>query len=147
MTKPFLALLAGATMLSGCNFAPKYVRPEGAVPSALPEGGIYPRAASDAPDVSAIGWRDFFLDPGLRQVIETGLANNRDLRIAAGNVLQARAQLRTQRADLFPTASVNGSATYTNNIGAAGGGAEAGTGTDATAGVGAGSTGSSNLEI
>ena len=32
-----------------------------------------------------MGWRDFFLEPGLRQVIETGLANNRDLRIAAAN--------------------------------------------------------------
>lgn len=149
MTKPILALLAGATILSSCNFAPNYVRPEGAVPTALPEGGIYPRAATDAPDVSAIGWRDFFLDPRLRQVIETGLANNRDLRIAAGNVLQARAQLRTQRSELFPTASVNGSATYTNNIGAAGAGAGAGagTGTGGTPGVGVGTGGSSNLEL
>ncbi|MBB5709905.1 efflux transporter outer membrane subunit [Sphingomonas xinjiangensis] len=149
MTKPFLALLAGATILSGCNFAPKYVRPEGAVPTTLPEGGIYPRAATDAPDVSAIGWRDFFLDPRLRQVIETSLTNNRDLRIAAGNVLQARAQLRTQRSELFPTASVNGSATYTNNFGAAGAGAGAGAGTGGgvTPGVGVGTGGSSNLEI
>jgi outer membrane protein, multidrug efflux system len=140
MTKPFLALLAGATMLAGCNLAPKYARPSGAVPVALPEGGIYPRAASDAPDVTAIGWRDFFLDPRLRQVIETGLANNRDLRVAAGNVLQARAQLRVQRADLFPTATVSGSATYTNNIGAgvAGAGAGAGTGTGTGTGTGVG---------
>ncbi|UYY58200.1 efflux transporter outer membrane subunit [Sphingomonas sp. S2-65] len=145
MTKPILALLAGATMLAGCNFAPKYVRPEGAVPAALPEGGIYPRAATDAPDITAVGWRDFFLDPRLRQVIDTGLANNRDLRIAAGNVLQARAQLRTQRSELFPTASVNGSATYTNNIGAGGAGAGAGAGAGTGAGVGTG--GSSNLEI
>ncbi|AQR75654.1 efflux transporter outer membrane subunit [Sphingomonas sp. LM7] len=125
MTKPFLVLLASATILSGCNLAPSYVRPEGAVPAALPEGGVYPRAATDAADVSAIGWRDFFLDPRLRQVIEAGLANNRDLRIAAGNVLQARAQLRTQRSDLFPTATVTGSGTYTNNIAGAGGAAGA----------------------
>jgi multidrug efflux system outer membrane protein len=147
MTKPLLVLLASATILSGCNFAPNYVRPEGAVPGALPEGGIYPRAATDAPDVSAIGWRDFFLDPRLRQVIETGLANNRDLRIAAGNVLQARAQLRTQRSELFPTASVNGSATYTNNFGAAAAGGGAGAGGGVTPGVGVGTGGSSNIEI
>lgn len=160
MTKPLLVLLASATILSGCNFAPEYVRPEGAVPGALPEGGIYPRAATDAPDVSAIGWRDFFLDPRLRQVIETGIANNRDLRIAAGNVLQARAQLRTQRADLFPTARVNGGATFTNNFAAgAGGGAGvpgggagvpgggAGGGVGANPGVGVGAGQSSNIEI
>jgi outer membrane protein, multidrug efflux system len=147
MTKTLLALLASATVLSGCNFAPKHVRPEGAIPDALPQGGIYPSAATDAPDVSAIGWRDFFLDPRLRQVIETGIANNRDLRVAAGNVLQARAQLRTQRADLFPTIAANGTATYTNN--ALGAGAGAGTGTGGggiNPGAGAG-TGSSDLDI
>jgi multidrug efflux system outer membrane protein len=136
MTKPFLTLLLSATVLSGCNLAPDHVRPKGAVPAALPEGGIYPRAATDAADVSASGWRDFFLDARLRQVIETALANNRDLRIAAGNVLQARAQLRTSRADLFPTVAVSGTATYTNNAAGATG-----------AGAGAGTIGSSDLDI
>ena len=137
-----LAVLALATALAGCNLAPKYERPGGAAPVAFPQGGIYPRAATDAPDVTAIGWRDFFLDPRLRQVIETGLANNRDLRIAAGNVLQARAQYRVQRANQVPSTTISGSGTYTNNaFGAAGGaagGAGAGTGTGAGAGSGAG---------
>ncbi|KHL25879.1 transporter [Croceibacterium mercuriale] len=142
MTKPFLALLAGATMLAGCNLAPDYDRPGGAVPVTLPQGGIYPAAASDAPDITQVGWWDFFLDARLRQVIETGLANNRDLRIAAGNVLQARAQLRVQRSDLLPTATVSGTGTYTNNVfGAPGAGAGAG------AGPGAGTGGSSDLEF
>ncbi|PNB46064.1 transporter, partial [Pseudomonas sp. FW305-130] len=89
-----------ATALSACNLAPKYVRPVGAVPAELPRGWPYPAAASDAPEITRIGWRDFFTDARLRQVIETGLANNRDLRVAAANVLQARAQYRVQRADL-----------------------------------------------
>ncbi|MFC0202888.1 efflux transporter outer membrane subunit [Novosphingobium soli] len=130
MTKPLIVLLAATTLLTGCNLAPKYERPAGAVPPTLPQGGVYPAAASDAPDVTRVGWRDFFLDPRLRQVIETGLANNRDLRIAAGNVLQARAQLRVQRADLLPTVNANGSGTYTNNVSGAvsGGGGGSGAG-------------------
>ncbi|HEX7695060.1 MAG TPA: efflux transporter outer membrane subunit [Sphingomonas sp.] len=108
-------------MLSACNLAPKYVRPSGAVPATLPEGGVYPKAATDAPDVTAIGWRDFFTDDRLRQVIQLGLDNNRDLRLAAANVLQARAQYRVQRADILPSISANGSATYTNSAGAAAG--------------------------
>ncbi len=128
MTKPLIVLLAGCALVTGCNFAPKYERPGGAIPAVLPQGGIYPAAASDAPDVSRIGWRDFFLDDRLRQVIDTGLANNRDLRIAAGNVLQARAQYRVQRADLLPTVTAGASATYTNNILGAGTGAGAGSG-------------------
>jgi multidrug efflux system outer membrane protein len=126
--RPILALLLAGSALSACNFAPKYVRPSGAVPTALPEGGIYPRAATDAPDVTAIGWRDFFTDDRLRQVIQLGLDNNRDLRVAAANVLQARAQYHVQRADILPSISANGSATYTNSLGAAGGAGGAGGG-------------------
>ncbi len=141
--RSLLLVLAAATALSGCNLAPKYVRPVGAAPATLPEGGVYPRAATDAPDITQIGWRDFFLDPRLQQVIETGLANNRDLRIAAGNVLQARAQYRVQRADLVPSTTISGSGTYTNNVfgaaGAAGGGLGGGAG---TGGTGTGGTGS-----
>jgi multidrug efflux system outer membrane protein len=130
--RPILAVLLAGSVLSACNLAPKYVRPSGAVPTALPEGGIYPRAATDAPDVTAIGWRDFFTDDRLRQVIQLGLDNNRDLRVAAANVLQARAQYRVQRADILPTINASGSATYTNSTAAAAGvgGAAGGSSTD-----------------
>ncbi len=147
-SRSLLAALAVATTLSGCNLAPKYVRPVGAAPESLPQGGIYPRAATDAPDITQVGWRDFFLDPRLRQVIDTGLANNRDLRIAAGNVLQARAQYRVQRASQVPNTTISGSGTYTNNVfGAAGGGlgaggmAGGGTGTGTGSGTGTGGVG------
>lgn len=143
-SKTTLALLA-ATMLAGCNFAPKYVRPVGAVPATLPQDGIYPAAASDAPDVTKIGWQSFFTDDRLRRTIALGLENNRDLRIAAANVLQARAQYRIQRADLVPSTNLSGSGTYTNNIqgaaGALGGAAGGGTGAGAGAGAGTGGTG------
>jgi multidrug efflux system outer membrane protein len=151
-----MAALALSTALAGCNLAPKYARPTGAIPVALPQDGVYPRAATDAVDVTAIGWRDFFADPRLRQVIETGLANNRNLRVAAANVLQARAQYRVQRADLVPSTTASGSATYTNNLfgatGGAGGGTGGGTGAGAGAGTGTGAGAavggtSSNIEF
>ncbi|HEX8381945.1 MAG TPA: efflux transporter outer membrane subunit [Sphingomonas sp.] len=150
MTRSSLLLaLAGTTLLAGCNLAPTYVRPAGAVPATLPQGGIYPPAATDAPDVSAIGWRDFFTEDRLRQVIARGLENNRDLRVAAANVLQARERYRIQRAEQVPSTGLSGSATYTNNAFGAGGaggagGAAGGVGTGVGAGVG---TTSSNLEF
>jgi len=117
----------------------------GEVPAALPQGGVYPAAATDAPDVTKIGWRDFFTDERLRNTIALGLENNRDLRVAAANVLQARAQYRIQRADLVPQTTLSGSGTYTNNIqGAAstlGGAASGGTGGTGTGGTGTGGTG------
>lgn len=150
-----LVTLTAATALAACNLAPKYVRSVGAVPAELPQGWPYPKAATDTPDITQVGWQDFFTDPRLRQVIETGLANNRDLRIAAGNVLQARAQYRVQRADLVPTTAITAGATYTNNfgVGGAGGGGVGGTGGTGGAGGGVGGVGgagavtSSNIEI
>lgn len=137
-----IAAVAGATLLTGCNLAPKYVRPTGAVPPALPSGGVYPPSGVEGVDVSRIGWRDFFTDDRLRQVIASGLENNRDLQLAAANVLQAREQYRIQRADQVPTTAVTGAATYTNNVFGA-----AGAGTGAGVGTGAGTAGSSNLSI
>ncbi|MDP1028583.1 efflux transporter outer membrane subunit [Sphingomonas sp. KR1UV-12] len=129
-------------MLAGCNLAPTYVRPAGAIPATLPQGGAYPAAATDARDVTRTAWRDFFVDPRLRGVIELGLANNRNLQLAAANVLQARAQYRVQRADLVPSTTASGAGIYTNNIfgaaGSSGASAGAGTGTGAGSGAGAG---------
>jgi multidrug efflux system outer membrane protein len=99
-------------MLAGCDLAPKYVQPAGAVPATLPQGGIYPAAVSDAPDVTKIGWRDFFTDPRLQTVVGTGLDNNRDLRVAAANVLAARAQYHVQRSEQLPTITGVATADY-----------------------------------
>ncbi len=143
MTLRTLVFLAATTALAGCNFAPGNVRPDGAIPVTLPQGGAYPPLGPEQVDVTAIGYRDFFVDPRLQGVIATALENNRDLRVTAANVLQARAQYRVTRASQVPTTSVNGGTTYTNNaFGAAGGAAGAGGG---AGGVPAQSSG--NLEI
>jgi outer membrane protein, multidrug efflux system len=96
----FLAA-AVATFLGACTLEPDYHRPPPPVP-ALPGGAVRGTAASD------IGWREFFPDPQLQQLIEVALTHNRDLRVAVLNVQSAQAQYRIQRAELFPT--VNASA-------------------------------------
>jgi multidrug efflux system outer membrane protein len=92
---------AVATLLGACNLEPHYHRPASPVP-ALQGGTAGGTAAAD------IGWREFFPDPQLQQLIALALTNNRDLRVAALNVQSAQAQYRIQRAQLFPT--VNASA-------------------------------------
>ena len=104
--------LIPALLLTGCDLAPAYHRPGLPAPAALPSGGTYPAATAASAQASDIAWQDFFVDPALTQVIATGLANNRDLRIALANVEQARALYRVQRADLLPTIGANGGATY-----------------------------------
>jgi multidrug efflux system outer membrane protein len=65
-------------------------------------------AATDAATTADIGWRDFFVDPKLEEVIAQALANNRDLRVAILNVEKARAQYRVQRADRVPSVDASG---------------------------------------
>jgi multidrug efflux system outer membrane protein len=96
-----LLVAALAALLSACTLEPHYHRPPPPVP-ALPGGTA---AGTAAPD---IGWREFFPDPQLQQLIALALTNNRDLRVAVLNVQSAQAQYRIQRAQLFPT--VNASA-------------------------------------
>jgi outer membrane protein, multidrug efflux system len=91
------SLLAAAVvaLLSACTLEPHYQRPASPVPPL--EGGI--PGGTVAAD---IGWREFFPDPQLQQLIALTLANNRDLRVAILNVQSAQAQYRIQRAQLFP---------------------------------------------
>ena len=69
--------------------------------------------AATAASVAAwdIGWRDFFADQRLQQLIAQALANNRDLRVAVLNIQLARAQYRVQRGQLFPAIDATGSFT------------------------------------
>ncbi|PHQ63744.1 MAG: transporter [Sphingobium sp.] len=99
--------------LAACDMAPKYVRPDLPVPAATPNGPAYGGETGTPAIVPAdTAWRDFFTDARLARVIETALANNRDLRVAVANVEQARAQYKVQRADLLPTVAAGGTATY-----------------------------------
>jgi len=90
-----------ALILGACTLEPQYHRPPAPVPT-LPGGTAGGPAAAD------IGWREFFPDPQLQQLIALALTDNRDLRVAVLNVQSAQAQYRIQRAELFPT--INASA-------------------------------------
>ncbi|MDR3505027.1 MAG: efflux transporter outer membrane subunit [Acidocella sp.] len=95
-----LAALGTALIgLAGCSFIPNYHRP------ALPVAAQYPVADAGAkgPAAADLGWRDFFTDPALQQLIALSLQNNRDLRVSILNVQAAQAQYLSSRASLFPT--------------------------------------------
>lgn len=105
-----LLTLALVAALGGCSLIPEYQRPDAPVAADWPQGEAYPQGAAQASE-RALGWREFFRDPALQQLIEVALENNRDLRIAALNVDAYRALYRVQRADVLPAVSVDGSGT------------------------------------
>ena len=113
MRQSLLSLAVASVLLGGCSLIPDYQRPDAPVDGAWPQGAAYTANGAAQTDVTAaaLGWREFFKDPALQQLVEAALANNRDLRIAALNVDAYRAQHRIQRAELFPSISVAGSGT------------------------------------
>ena len=105
-----LAPLALAAALTGCSMAPKYDRPAAPIDTAYPLGAAYVEPAAATPDdaiTAEIGWRDFFRDPLLQQLIGISLENNRDMRKAALNVEAAQALYRIQRAEMLPNLGVS----------------------------------------
>lgn len=99
-----------AISMGGCTLAPEYTRPETPIPAEWPSGAAYKEAKARpvSPAPYELSWRKFYIDPRLQEVIETALANNRDLRLAALNVKRARAMYGVQRAELFPSINASG---------------------------------------
>jgi outer membrane protein, multidrug efflux system len=114
MLKHSLIAAAVTVFAAGCTFQPKYERPAAPVTDTFPASGVYatqPDASSSASNgrsannqsAPEIGWRDFFADPRLQEIVGIALKNNRDLRVSMLNVQAAQAQYRITRAGLFPT--------------------------------------------
>src|SRR4051812_13958024 len=97
-------------LCSGCAVGPNYKRP------ALPVPPGYRGAPSDqasktiAPTFGDEKWWDAFQDEVLRELIQTALKQNYDVRIAAARILEARAQLGITRADQVPSVDASVSA-------------------------------------
>ena len=110
MQKHSLIAVAVALLAAGCTLAPHYERPAAPVTATFPTGGVYDQQPGASGTRSAngqaavdIGWRDFFVDQRLQQLIEIALKNNRDLRVSVLNMQASAAQYRIVRAGLLPT--------------------------------------------
>ncbi|MEN3367282.1 MAG: outer membrane protein multidrug efflux system [Burkholderiales bacterium] len=103
ITRSALALLA-AGILTGCSLAPKYERPAAPVATTFPDAP----AEAAAQNFAETGWREFFPDQRLQALIASALTENRDLRIAALRIEEARAIYGIQWADRVP--NLNGQA-------------------------------------
>src|SRR5690554_7393083 len=106
--------LAAALAASGCaTLVPPTPQAQAGIPAEWPLPEVTPTGADAGAETPAlpmadIGWRDFFADPRLEEVVALALDNNRDLRVAILNVERARAQYRIQRAESFPSVGVSG---------------------------------------
>jgi multidrug efflux system outer membrane protein len=103
----WLLIVGVALVAASCTLGPNYRRPPVELPAAY-RGAAETLDQSGSASVADVQWFDLFKDDTLTQTVNTALAQNFDLRIAAERVLQARERVQIVRSDQFP--GVNGSA-------------------------------------
>lgn len=105
MLKSKFIVLSTVFILGGCvSLEPRYQRPDLPAPQQFSLSSNMLVVQTTTPDA---GWRSFFIDPQLKQVITTALANNRDLQTAILRVEEAAQQYRITDADRYH--KINGS--------------------------------------
>lgn len=104
--------VSAAAILAACSLAPEYQQPSVNI---APTFQYDMPAEADNIRAAEIGWQDYFADPRLHRLIELALKNNTDLRTAALNAEQVRAQYAIARAERFPTLRANAGATRSGN--------------------------------
>lgn len=98
-------------LASGCMVGPRYQKPVMNVPDTYVMGDENPDSTYN------LRWWELFDDDVLDTLIMTALDQNKDVRIAASRVEQARASLGYTRADQFPSIGYTAGASRGNIVG------------------------------
>ncbi len=108
-----MVLLAiAAVQVTGCTVGPRYQRPVAEVPPAYKEVGDWKPARPNDQNLGG-NWWEMFQDFQLNALEAQVNVSNQNLKAAEAQYTQARALLRYQRADYFPT--ITGGASATRN--------------------------------
>jgi multidrug efflux system outer membrane protein len=104
---PILLVVLTVFLAAGCKVGPNYKRP------VMKTDSLFRFAASgDTLSIADIEWVKLFKDTVLRQLIDNGLKNNYDIRIAFSRIEQARANFKIERGKQWPTLSAQAQAAY-----------------------------------
>ncbi len=98
----FLFALFSVGILMSCKLAPPVRTPD---TEPLPSSFI--EKADTTSSSGQLLWKEFFDDPYLLKLIELGIANNLDLKVAIQRIEMAKANVRVAKGALFPTLSMN----------------------------------------
>ncbi len=106
------SLLALAMVSTGCAVGPKYHPPVVQAPAAYKEAGDWKPAQPNDQNLGG-NWWTIFQDPQLNDLEQQINAGNQNLKAAEAQFQQARAVLRYNRADYYPTVTAGPSASRT----------------------------------
>jgi NodT family efflux transporter outer membrane factor (OMF) lipoprotein len=104
-----LILVSAFILLGGCAVGPRYSRPKAEVPTAykeVPEGW---KTAQPSDQIAKGKWWEIFGDPQLNSLEEKVNVSNQTLKAAFAQYEQARALVRFDRADYYPTVTAGAS--------------------------------------
>src|SRR4030095_2556960 len=103
------------SMTSACAVGPDYKRPKANLPENFRGQEKVASTSSAENSFADLPWWEVFQDETLRGLIQTALAQNKDLKIAAARIEQAPRPSRMKRGGQFPEigAVVSGSQTFT----------------------------------
>ena len=106
----YAAVLLASLSMIGCTITPKQPIPTVAIPEMWTE---IPETATAGASIDLARWWETFEDSQLQQLIERGIANNRDMREATARIRETRASRIVTAAPLWPFMGWSGS--YTRN--------------------------------
>lgn len=100
--KRIIIITLATCVLTGCGIYKPYSRPE------VVSDELYRDAASeDSLSLASLAWQELFTDESLRNLIQQGLKQNTDLRIAHTRVEAAEAILMNARLSYLPSVSLS----------------------------------------
>lgn len=105
-----ILLLLTLFELAGCTVGPKYHTPTAEIPAAYKEVGNWKPAQPNDQNLGG-DWWTVFQDPQLNALEDQVAVSNQNLKAAAAQYRQARAALRYNRADYYPSVTAGTSAT------------------------------------
>jgi NodT family efflux transporter outer membrane factor (OMF) lipoprotein len=104
-------LMIGLTLLSGCTVGPRYAKPTTPAPPQYKEVPPNWKTAQPADQVAKGKWWEIYQDPQLNALEEQINVSNQSLKAAQAQFEQARAIVRINRSNLYPTVSAGVTAT------------------------------------
>jgi NodT family efflux transporter outer membrane factor (OMF) lipoprotein len=104
------ALLTGLILICGCAVGPRYSRPSAPVPTDYKETPQNWKPAQPADQALRGKWWEIYRDPQLNALEERVNISNQSLKAGQAQFAQARATVRYNRADYYPTVTAGVSA-------------------------------------
>lgn len=104
----FATVIVLVVIISSCKVTQPYKQPADATSNKL----YRDTSNTDTANIAAISWKQMFTDTLLQALVQEGISNNLDLKVAAARIKSAAANFRQSKLAFLPAVDANASATF-----------------------------------